>query len=119
MTVTYLEDNIIEFEMVFTDPNNNDIAIDPTVVTFQFWFSSAAGGVPSPLGAVLTYSGSSTPAVNTVFRILNADGVYCYRAWIDTTGLSISGDFGTGVGKWKSTGVGQAADNDWVNIAAN
>jgi hypothetical protein len=117
--ITFLQDNIIEFEEVFVDPDNNDVVIDPAVVTFQFWFSSDSCEPATAFGEVLTYTGSSTPAVNTVFRIQNEDGDWCYRCRIDTTSLNIVGDYGMGVGKWKSTGNGQAADNQYALIKAN
>ena len=120
MTVTYLEDNIVEFECTFVDPDNNDIAIDPDVVMAQFWFSPDTVAAYTPYGSVITYiSGTIISAVNIISRMLNADGNYCYRVRFDTTGLPIQGQYGGGLCKWKSTGVGQAADNDYALIEAN
>ena len=121
MSAIYLQDNIIEFEIVFLDPDNNNAPVDPTVVTFQFWFSPDGVTPPLPAGSVITYTGATVSAVNVISRVLNSDGIYCYRCRIDTTSIVISpgASYGTGVGKWKSTGVGQGADNDYVQVEPN
>ncbi len=117
--IRYLQDNVIEFEIVFVDPDNNDIPVDPAVVTFQFWYSQDSVTPATAYGSVITYSNATSPAVNTICRIQNEDGLYCYRCRIDTTPLTIVGDYGMGIGKWKSTGAGQAAANDYVLVQAS
>lgn len=124
MSVTYLGKNIVEFEIVFTDPDNDDIPVDPQAVTFEFLFACAVGAPFVQQVSMITYTGSSTPAVNTIFRILNDDNVYCYRCRIDTTAVNalIIGTYpayGTGQGRWVSTGTGAAAANDYINIEKN
>jgi hypothetical protein len=121
VTATYLEDNIIEFEMVFLDPDNDDAPVDPSVVTAQFWFSPNTVQPYAAYGSVITYAGAVISAVNTISRMLNDDGVYCYRVRFDTTGLPIPAgvQYAGGMCKWKSTGSGQAADNDYALIESN
>lgn len=121
MAITYLEDNVIEFEMVFVDPDNNDAPVDPTVVTAQFWFSPDTVTAYTAYGSVITYAGAIISAVNVISRMLNADGVYCYRVRFDTTGLPIpvGVQYAGALCKWKSTGSGQAADNDYALIETN
>lgn len=86
---------IITPEGTFKDLYGN--LVDPSVVQFKYAVSNALGGLLGPT-TTLTYTGSSTPAVGSVYRI--SKGVY--QAQIDPTGFP-----GYWTCEWLSTGTGQ------------
>ena len=108
MTVRYLADNLIEFEVVCIDTDSGDSVV-PGVLTFSFL--QPGGTLTTPC----VYTNAVSPVVNVIACVTNDDGEIAFRVWVDTTGL-ISGP---GQGKWRSTGVGQGAQNDDVYIDAN
>ncbi len=95
----YPQGSLVQFQVIFRDLNG--FAVDPTVVTF-----SAQVGTNAP-SATITYAGATTPSVGVIGRT----GVGRYSTWFDATSVS-----GQVVGKWPSTGVGQAEKWDCVII---
>jgi hypothetical protein len=95
----YPQGSLVQFQNIFRDING--FAVDPTAVTFALKVGQ------NPSSAPITYTSATTPAVGTIART----GVGRYCTWGDTT--SISGPL---VGKWTSTGAGQAEVEDCVYI---
>jgi hypothetical protein len=103
---TYIAGQIVEFPAQFL--NDQLAAVDPATISFLY---SINGGATT----TLTYSGSSTPAVNVVARL----GTGLYEAQLDTTGYATTG---TGVTvpvvyEWKSTGA-QTVEPSSMNVQA-
>jgi hypothetical protein len=96
-----LAGNVAQFTVTFVAESTGS-PVDPTTVTFSYNING---------GATIhtwTYSGSSTPSVGVVARLSTGD----YIAEVDTTGLN-----GLLVATWVSTGTGQAAVQDTVQVS--
>jgi hypothetical protein len=98
-----LAGNVAQFTVTFV-ADSTDTVVDPTTVTFKYNMNNGA------TIATWTYSGSSTPGVGMVARL--STGVY--QAQVDTTGLN-----GLLVAEFVSTGTGQAAVIDTIQVSPN
>lgn len=99
-----LDGNIAKFTVNFYDTATNAL-VDPTGVGFQYRMGNGA------YSASVLYSGSSTPALNTVAK--TGVGIYVY--WLDTTSL------GAGILQALATGTGThaATATDSVTLGAS
>jgi hypothetical protein len=101
MATSILQGNVLVSTATF-ETEATGAPVDPGTVTFSYRVG--------PTLTVLTYSGSSTPAVGTVFR--TAAGVYV--AWVDCTNINVNIPW-----RWDSTGAGQASDKGVQDITPN
>lgn len=96
----YQEGNLIRFTVVFTDTITGDL-VDPDTVSFSWRVGTF------PVSSILTYASATVPAVGVLARL--SEGTY--ETLGDATGL-----WGEAIGKWKSTGNGQAKVLDPITI---
>src|ERR1017187_5948624 len=98
-----LAGNVAYFTVTFVT-SSTGLPADPTTVAFNYNINN---------GSTIntwTYSGSSTPSVGVVAKL--STGVY--EAQVSTTGLN-----GLLVGEYVSTGTGQAAVQDSIQVGSN
>jgi hypothetical protein len=98
----YLQGEIVISDFRFRNPENSNIAVDPTTVTF--YYDVGAGQVVSDL---LTYTSATQPAVGIIARM----GVGWYRTWIDTTDFA-----GIVAQEWDGWGANQAPGEKFFQV---
>jgi hypothetical protein len=98
-----LAGNVAQFTVTFVTESTGAL-VDPTTVTFNYNLNNGA------TVHTWTYTSASSPSLGVVARL--STGVY--ETWVDTTGLS-----GLLVGEYISTGTGQAAVQDSIQVGSN
>ena len=96
-----LAGNVAQFTVTFVTESTGAL-VDPSTITFSYNLN---------YGSTIhswSYASASSPAIGTVARL--STGVY--EVWVDTTGLN-----GLLVANWVSTGTGQAAVQETVQVS--
>lgn len=88
MAGPYLTGNVIRLKANWTDPNANNIAIDPTTVTFRY---------ADPLGAVTSFTYPTTVVKEAV-------GIYHLDVSVTTPGTWWYDALSTGTGQARAEG---------------
>ena len=98
----YLQGSIIVSDVRFRDPENSNIAVDPTTVTFYYDV-----GDGQYVSDTITYTSATTPAVGTIAKM----GIGWYRTWIDSTNFA-----GVTAAEWDGEGSNQAPGEKFFQV---
>jgi hypothetical protein len=98
----YLQGAIVVSDVQFRDPENSNIAVDPTTVTF--YYDVGDGQIVSD---TLTYTSATVPAVGTIAKM----GIGWYRTWIDTSDFA-----GIAAQEWDGAGTNQAPGEKFFEV---
>lgn len=100
----YLQGTVVVSDVQFRDPENSNIAVDPTTVTF--YYDVGNGQVVSE---TITYASATEPSVGVVAKM----GIGWYRTWIDTTDFA-----GITAQEWDGEGANQAPGEKFFEVTA-